>query len=711
MPLKTTAGDHGAVARGRGATVNPEGRFEKASREAFDDDWFQEPPEGEAAKPKTVVTIERAKNVISRHDSPDLNFSQSINPYRGCEHGCVYCAAGDTPILMATGRTRPLSELRPGDEIFGTRRSGRYRRYVRSRVLAHWSTTKPAWRITLEDGTTLVTSADHRFLTERGWKFVTGTGSGASRRPYLTRSNKLMGTGAFAEGPMQGGDYRRGYLCGLIRGDALLKSYGYHGGDRRDDQHVFRLALCDPEALLRAQDYLLDFEVASYEFAFQAGTRRRRPMHAIRANSFAAVEAVRKLIAWPSRPCREWSSGFLAGIFDAEGSYSQGALRIPNTDPEIIDRVGGCLDAFHLDHVVEHRNRLDSRKPIDVVRLKGGLREHLRFFHTMWPAITRKLDITGQALKSQALLGVVRVEPIGKAHRLYDITTETGDFIANGVVSHNCYARPSHAYLGLSPGLDFETRLFAKPEAARLLRDELARPGYRCEPINIGSNTDGYQPLERERRITRSVLEVLRETSHPVTIITKSALVERDLDLLAPMARDGLASVVISVTTLDSRLSARMEPRASAPARRLEAIRRLAAAGVPVGVNVAPVIPFLTDHEIEAILEAAARAGAGWAGWTLLRLPWEVKDLFRAWLEHHVPLKAAHVMARVNEMRGGRDNDPRFGSRMTGEGLLAQLLRRRVGVARKRLGLAGPPPVLAIDRFRPPGDARQPSLF
>lgn len=274
-----------------------------------------------------------------------------------------------------------------------------------------------------------------------------------------------------------------------------------------------------------------------------------------------------------------------------------------------------------------------------------------------------------------------------------------------------CYARPSHAYLGLSPGLDFETRLFAKPEAARLLREELAHPGYRCEPVNIGSNTDGYQPIEREHRITRSVLEVLHETSHPVAVITKSALVERDLDLLAPMAADGLATVVMSVTTLDSRLSSRLEPRASAPARRLQAIRRLSAAGVPVGVNVAPIIPFLTDHEMEAILGAAAAAGATWAGWTLVRLPWEVKEVFRAWLEQHVPLKAAHVMARLNEMRGGKDNDPRFGTRMSGEGLLADLYRRRFDVACRRLGLAARPAVLSRDRFRPPGRGGQLGLF
>lgn len=274
-----------------------------------------------------------------------------------------------------------------------------------------------------------------------------------------------------------------------------------------------------------------------------------------------------------------------------------------------------------------------------------------------------------------------------------------------------CYARPSHAYLGLSPGLDFETRLFAKPYAARLLREELGRAGYRCEPINIGSNTDGYQPIERDHRITRSILEVLHETSHPVAIITKSALVERDLDLLAPMAIAGLATVAMSVTTLDARLSSRMEPRASAPARRLEAIRRLSTAGVPVGVNVAPIIPFLTDHEVESILEAAAAAGASWASWTLVRLPWEVKDIFRAWLEHHAPLKAAHVMARLNEMRGGRDNDPRFGTRMSGEGLLADLVRRRFDVACSRLGLAQRPASLSRDRFRPPAQGGQLGLF
>src|SRR5690348_5304422 len=204
-----------------------------------------------------------------------------------------------------------------------------------------------------------------------------------------------------------------------------------------------------------------------------------------------------------------------------------------------------------------------------------------------------------------------------------------------------CYARPSHAYLELSPGLDFETRLFAKVNAAQLLRAELSKPSYRCESITLGANTDPYQPIEREWQVTRQVLQVLAECDHPVAIITKNALVERDLDLLAPMAEKSLVQVFVSVTTLDHDIARRMEPRASAPRRRVETIRKLSAAGVPTGIMVAPIVPFLTDDGIEAVLEAAAHAGVQSAGYTMMRLPWELKDLFKNWLEHNYPLKAA----------------------------------------------------------------------
>ena len=266
-----------------------------------------------------------------------------------------------------------------------------------------------------------------------------------------------------------------------------------------------------------------------------------------------------------------------------------------------------------------------------------------------------------------------------------------------------CYARPSHAYLGLSPGLEFETRLFAKENAADLLRRELSLPGYRCELIALGANTDPYQPIEREHRITRSILEVLWEFRNPVGIVTKGSLIERDLDLLEPMAREGLAQVFVSIGSLDGEIARTLEPRAAAPYRRVETVRRLSERGVPCGTLVAPIIPFLNDKDMEAVLEAVSEAGARMAGYTLLRLPWEVKDLFKDWLERHYPLKAKHVMARIRDMRGGRDNDPRFGSRMKGEGQFAELLAKRFEIACKRLGLnAGGRKRLHTTKFRRP---------
>ncbi|MFO1281963.1 MAG: PA0069 family radical SAM protein [Burkholderiales bacterium] len=278
-----------------------------------------------------------------------------------------------------------------------------------------------------------------------------------------------------------------------------------------------------------------------------------------------------------------------------------------------------------------------------------------------------------------------------------------------------CYARPSHAYLDHSPGLDFETKLYAKPDAAKLLRDELARPGYVCDPIALGTNTDPYQPIEREWRVTRSILEVLARTSHPFSIVTKNALVLRDLDLIAPMAKRGLVKVYLSITTLDADLARRMEPRASAPARRVEAVGALARAGVPAGVMVAPLIPQLNDRDLESILEACARAGATSAGWILLRLPREVAPMFRDWLSVHYPDRAAHVMSLLRDARGGRDYDARFGERMRGRGVYAGLIERRFEIACRRLGLNVDREYAALDRSQfvpPPSDeGRQASLF
>jgi DNA repair photolyase len=274
-----------------------------------------------------------------------------------------------------------------------------------------------------------------------------------------------------------------------------------------------------------------------------------------------------------------------------------------------------------------------------------------------------------------------------------------------------CYARPTHSYLNLSPGLDFETRIVAKVNAAERLRAALAQPGYEPMMLNIGSATDAYQPAERRLRITRSVIEVLAEHRHPFSLITKSAGVERDIDLIGPMAAERLAAVYVSITTLDPHLARILEPRAAAPARRLRTIAALAAAGVPVGVSVSPVIPFLNEPELERVLEAARDAGARAAFSIVLRLPWEVNPLFQQWLQQHVPAKAARIMARVREMRGGKDNAARFGERMTGQGIWAQLLRQRFHKACARLGLNRERVELDLTRFRRPAEGAQGSLF
>nr|WP_246374985.1 PA0069 family radical SAM protein [Pseudochelatococcus contaminans] len=275
-----------------------------------------------------------------------------------------------------------------------------------------------------------------------------------------------------------------------------------------------------------------------------------------------------------------------------------------------------------------------------------------------------------------------------------------------------CFARPTHAYLGLSPGLDFETRLFAKPDAAVLLEKELMRPGYTPRTIAIGTNTDPYQPIERQYRIMRQILEVLSRMGHPVSIVTKSALVARDIDILAPMAERGLACVALSVTTLDPHLCRTMEPRAAAPHKRLETIRKLSQSGIPVSLLVAPIVPAINDSEIEAILEAGYEAGAREAGYVILRLPLEVRDLVVEWLMEHYPGKARHVLSLLREMRGGKDYDARWHERMTGNGPYAEMIARRFSLALKRIGYLKRHPRLRTDQFQgAPKLAEQLSLF
>ncbi len=641
-------------------------------------EWLGEPPPAELE-----VYEEDAKSIISENDSPDVGFRYSVNPYRGCFHACAYCLDGDTPILMGDGRLKPLADVRIGDTVYGTALVGRYRRYVRTTVLNHWRRVAPAYRIRLEDGTTLVASGDHRFLTKRGWKHVAPSARG--QRPYLTPNNEMLGTGGFGTSPAETDDYKVGYLCGLVRGDALLRTYSY-GGRRRpvDDQHQFRLALIDLEALARARRYLEAFAIETREFLFQAATPGRHELRGIRTHARANVEGVRGLIEWPTSPSVDWHRGFLAGIFDAEGSYSRGILRICNTDPSIIRHIVDALRLFGFDAVVETRDR---EKPVHVVRIRRGLREHLRFFHTTGPAITRKLDIEGQALKSAAKLRVRSVEPLGIALRLFDITTGTGDFIANGVVSHNCYARPTHQYLGWGAGTDFDRKIVVKRNAPELLRKEMMRRSWKGDLLVFSGVTDCYQPLEAVYGITRACLEVCAEFRNPVGIVTKGALVRRDADLLARLARESEAMVYVSVPFADDAVGRAIEPNASLPSQRIETIAALSQAGLRTGVAVAPVIPGLNDSDIASILTRARDAGATSAFLTLLRLPAEVLPVFEERLAQAFPDRAARVWSNLEQARGGKRNESRFGARMEGVGPRWAAIENLFEIECRRLGL------------------------
>ncbi len=449
----------------------------------------------EAPPARLEVYEDHTREILSHNDSPDVGFSWSVNPYRGCFHACSYCLSGDTSIWMGDRTTRPLADVRVGDEIHGTVGHGRYRRYARTRVLAHWQSVKQAFRIRLDNGTTIVASGDHRFLTERGWKRVTNS-RGSVRRANLTTGDTLLGAGA----------------------------------------------------------------------------------------------------------------------------------------------------------------------------------------------LSRALE--GRAVKSAAGLRVASIQPVGVEIPMYDLTTGTGDFIANGVVSHNCYARPSHEYLGFGAGTDFDRKITVKPEAPRLLREAFERRSWKGELIVFSGVTDCYQPLEASYRLTRGCLEVCAEYRNPVGIITKSPLIERDLDVLQALAKVADVGATVSIPLWDREHAHAIEPHVASPQRRMQIIERLAAAGLDVGVNVAPMIPGLGDEDIARILEAAAAAGARRAGFVFLRLPGSVAPVFEQRLRETLPLRAERVLARVREARGGKLYDSRWGVRGRGEGRYAEAARALFESTARRVGLA-----------------------
>jgi DNA repair photolyase len=539
---------------------------------------------------------------------------------------------------MADGRTKPIAQVRVGDAIYGTVRQGHYRRYVPTTVLAHWRTVKAGYRITLEDGTSLIASEDHRFLTGRGWKYVTGTECGSNRRPHLTISNELLGVGTLAEPPKESFDYRRGYLCGMIRGAGQLGIYHYGRPERGapDYHYRFRLALIDSSALDRTSNYLAREGIRTTEFVFSAATATRQELRAIRTSARDHIRAIQGLIQWPAAPSQDWQKGFLAGIFDAEGSCSEGILRISNTDPSVINWTMSCFAALGFDVAVEPITRANG---LTVLRLRGGLKERLRFFHTTDPVITRKRTIDGVAIKSDAKLRVASIEPLGLELPMYDITTGTGDFIANGVVSHNCFARNTHTYLDMDAGHDFDSQIVVKVNAAELLRRELAAPRWSGEHIAMGTNVDCYQRAEGRYELMPGIIRALTAAANPFSILTKGTLLLRDIDLLAEAAEVTDVGLNYSVGIIDKELSRLVEPGTPAPDRRLAACATLSERGLPCGVLMGPVLPYLTDSpaDLERAVRDIAAAGATHVSPIVLHLRPGAREWFLGWLRDCYP--------------------------------------------------------------------------
>ncbi|WP_231949603.1 intein-containing Rv2578c family radical SAM protein [Alloactinosynnema sp. L-07] len=568
-----------------------------------------------------------AKSVLNKvAGGSSLPFGWTVNPYRGCSHACSYCLHGDTPILMADGTTKPISALRVGDRVYGTERRGSYRHYVTTEVRDHWSTVKPAYRVTLEDGTVLIASGDHRFLTERGWKHVTGAVAGPDRRPHLTVGNKLMGTGKFAPPPKDTAEYRRGYLCGVARGD---------GGAAPAEQVQARVSA-----------YLLDDLGLSLP------------------------------VEWPDTPTDEWRKGLLAGVFDTDGGYAHRIVRFANLSERTATAVLEALARFGFQSAVEERRVPGGRC---CVRVDGGLAEHLRLFHTVGPAVTAKRTITDAAIKSAARLGVLEIRPLGLSLPLFDITTGTGDFIANGVVSHNCFARNTHTYLDLDAGHDFDSQIVVKVNAPEVLARQLRAKSWTREHVAMGTNTDPYQRAEGRYQLMPGIIRALADSGTPFSILTKGTVLFRDLPLLTSVSADVPVGLGVSIALLDRDVQRRLEPGTASPQARLELVRRAREAGLPCAVMVAPVLPGLTDsrEQLDALLAQIARAGATGVTVLPLHLRPGAREWFAAWLARDHPA----LVPLYRRIYGtGTNADIRY----------RRALGTRVGPLLRRHGFAGP---------------------
>jgi DNA repair photolyase len=524
----------------------------------------------------------RAKSIINRVPGASrVPFEWTVNPYRGCSHACSYCLAADTPVLMADGSTRPIGRLEVGDAVMGTTGAGRHRRYVPTTVLDHWTTSRPAYRVTLADGTRLVSGGEHRFLTDRGWRHVRPAGAGC---PALEVGDRLPGVGGFAEPPKESPDYQAGFLCGLIRGDAGRA----RGGD----------------AWVRADGYL---------------------------DEVSLHEALR----WPDLPTGAWYRGFLAGAFGSTGRSDRLAVVFTSRDETFLSRVTDALTHLGLPSRTATRRPLGAAPFVETAR---DLWTTLRFRH-LTGVSGAPLDASGVGVRSDGRLAVVAIEPLGLTLPLVDITTGTGDFVADGVVSHNCFARNTHTYLDLDAGRDFDTKVVVKVNAGELVRRELAAPRWRGAHIAMGTNVDVYQRAEGRYRLMPQILAALRDFANPFSILTKGTLILRDLDLLRQAAAVTRVGLSVSVGFLDETVWRSVEPGTPSPRRRLDAVRTLTDAGFSVGVLMAPILPGLTDTDESIEETVAAIAASGAAGVTPLALHLRpgAREWYAAWLRRHHP--------------------------------------------------------------------------
>jgi DNA repair photolyase len=680
------------------ARANPPSRFERVHVADLPELGFGPAPDDPAEAPRAELLVDPSRTIVATNDSPDLGFSASVNPYRGCQHACSYCLAPETLVQRADMTWCAIGELRLGDEIVGFDEyptTGKYTRKLRKSVVERvWWSRKPVTRV-VTDRAEVVTTAEHRWLQWQMFRW--------SRTDQLRVGRRLRHCLTPVRVELDA-DYRIGYVAGLSLGDGTFRwEPGWRSDKLGFPAAYWRIAMIDRAPLERCIEFMRPLGVDLQLRPFDGGSVARQPLYKVETSSLSGLEIVSKVIR-AELESESFRRGWLAGFFDAEG-HNGNTLRVSQVDVRLLERVIRYAASLGFAFRLEPQSRHAS-----TARIVGTVGERMRFFAAVRPAIQRKLDacfgfdpVTRPAL-------IEALEP-GPVRDVVDIQTSTRTFYANGLATHNCYARPTHEYLGYSAGLDFSTKILVKPRAAELLRKQLMSPAWKPQVVALSGVTDPYQPAERRLRITRGCLEMLAEFKNPVGIVTKGFLVTRDADLLAELASVNAAAVMISVTTLDAELQHKLEPFASPPSKRLAAIEALAKAGVPVGVMAAPMIPGLTDHELPAILQAAANAGAKNAGFVVLRLPHGVKELFADWLSEHYPDRREKVLNRMRSLHGGALYDSRYAHRQRGSGEFAAQIEALFTLGLKRAGLARRGPELSTAAFRRPGAADQLALF